>query len=194
MLYDYKSKSAVQDVILDSIEKLTENIKDEYESLRRYDSLVIYLPAFLAREIVGEILDDEYDVWINDDSYFDLLRDDNNEVLVTLAYDGMIFIEQARYDGRLVIDDEPTLIYVYDGFSKRDVDYLSSKGEAVLVFGFDEDALDEDNGYVVNGVHTTKEVFDKYVDRYITGCAGEENGEDQGNELSDIDGVLLLTA
>ena len=90
MLYDYKSKSTVQDVILDSIEKLTSDIEDEFASLRRYQYLIIYSPAFLAREIIGEILDDEDDTWVNEDSHFELLHDDDNEVLITLAYDGMI--------------------------------------------------------------------------------------------------------
>ena len=52
MIYDYKSKSTVQDVILDSIEKLTSDIEDEFSSLRRYQYLIIYSPAFLAREII----------------------------------------------------------------------------------------------------------------------------------------------
>lgn len=177
MLYDYKSKSTVQDVILDSIEKLTSDIEDEFFSLRRYQYLIIYSPAFLAREIIGEILDDEDDVWVSEDAHLELLHDDDREVLVTLAYDGMIFIEEARSEGQLVIDDESTLIYVYDGFSKRDVDYLSSEGESVLVFGFDEGVLDEDDGYEINGVKTTKEVFDRYVDTYVNPKKDEEKKE-----------------
>ena len=145
MIYDYKSKSTVQDVILDSIEKLTYDIEDEFASLRRYQYLAIYSPAFLAREIIGEILDDEDDTWVNEDAHFELLHDDDNEVLITLAYDGMIFIEEARSDkGELKISDFSALTYVYDGFSKRDVDRLTSEGESVLVFGFDDGVLDED--------------------------------------------------
>ena len=70
MIYDYKSKAAVQDVILDSIEKLTSDIEDEFSSLRRYQYLAVYSPAFLAREIIGEILDDEDDTWVNEDAHF----------------------------------------------------------------------------------------------------------------------------
>ena len=178
MLYDYKSKSTVQDVILDSIEKLTSDIEDEFSSLRRYQYLLIYSPAFLAREIIGEILDDEDDVWVSEDSHFELLHDDDNEVLITLAYDGMIFIEEARGDnGELKISDFSALTYVYDGFSKRDVDCLTSEGESVLVFGFDDDVLDDEYGYEINGVHTTKEVFDKYVNTYVNPKKDEEKEE-----------------
>ena len=178
MIYDYKSKSTVQDVILDSIEKLTSDIEDEFSSLRRYQYLIIYSPAFLAREIIGEILDDEDDTWVNEDAHFELLRDDDNEVLITLAYDGMIFIEEARSRyGTLVSLEGCSLSYVYDGFSKRDVDYLTSDGDSVLVFGFDDGVLDEDDGYEINGVKTTKEVFDKYVNTYVNPKKDEEKKE-----------------
>ena len=178
MIYDYKSESTVQDVILDSIEKLTSDIEDEFSSLRRYQYLLIYSPAFLAREIIGEILDDEDDVWVSEDAHFELLHDDDNEVLITLAYDGMIFIEEARSDkGELKISDFSALTYIYDGFSKRDVDCLTSDGDSVLVFGFDDGVLDDEYGYEINGVHTTKEVFDKYVDTYVNPKNDEEKKE-----------------
>ena len=178
MLYDYKSKSTVQDVILDSIEKLTSDIEDEFASLRRYQYLIIYSPAFLAREIIGEILDDEDDTWVNEDAHFELLHDDENEVLITLAYDGMLFIEEARGDKKEIkISDFSVLTYVYDGLSKRDVDYLTSEGESVLVFGFNDGVLDDEYGYEINGVHTTKEVFDKYVNTYVNPKKDEEKKE-----------------
>ena len=167
MIYDYKSKSTVQDVILDSIEKLTYDIENEFASLRRYQYLLIYSPAFLAREIIGEILDDEDDVWVNEDAHFELLHDDDNEVIVSLGHDGMIFIESARSrSGELKISDFSALTYVYDGFSKKDVDYLSSEGDSVLVFGFDEDVLDEFEYYEIEGERVSKEEFDNYTSQF----------------------------
>ena len=168
MIYDYKSKSTVQDVILDSIEKLTYDIEDEFTSLRRYQYLLIYTPAFIAREIIGEILDDEDDVWVSEDSHSELLHDDDNEVLITLAYDGMIFVEEARSDfGTLVSLEGCALSYIYDGFSKRDVDCLTSEGESVLVFGFDEGVLDEFEYYEIEGERVSKEEFDGYTSHFM---------------------------
>ena len=168
MLYDYKSKSTVQDVILDSIEKLTYDIEDEFASLRRYQYLLIYSPAFLAREIIGEILDDEDDTWVNEDAHFELLHDDDNEVIVSLGHDGMIFIESARSrSGELKISDFSALTYVYDGFSKKDVDYLASEGDSVLVFGFDEGVLDEFEYYEIEGERVSKEEFDGYTSHFM---------------------------
>ena len=179
MIYDYKSKSTVQDVILDSIDKLTYDIEDEFASLRRYQYLLIYSPAFLAREIIGEILDDEDDTWVNEDANFELLHDDENEVIVSLGHDGMIFIESARSrSGELKISDFSALTYVYDGFSKKDVDYLSSEGDSVLVFGLDDD----DEEYTVDGVKTTKEEFDRYVDKHINNDSDDECDEDPCDE------------
>ena len=168
MIYDYKSKSTVQDVILDSIEKLTYDIEDEFASLRRYQYLLIYSPAFLAREIIGEILDDEDDVWVNEDAHFELLHDDENEVIVSLGHDGMIFIESARSrSGELKISDFSALTYVYDGFSKKDVDYLASEGDSVLVFGFDDGVLDEFEYYEIEGERVSKEEFDGYTSHFM---------------------------
>ena len=167
MIYNHKSDSNVQDIILDSIAKLTDDIESEYDLLRRYDCLIIYSPAFLAREILGMILDDVDDVWVHEDAHLELLHDDDNEVLITLAYDGMIFVEKARYDENLKNNDSCALTYIYDGFSKKDIDYLSSDGESVLVFGFDDDVLDEFEYYEIDGERVSKEEFDNYTSHFM---------------------------
>ena len=167
MIYNHKSDSNVQDIILDDIAKLTDDIESEYDLLRRYDCLIIYSPAFLAREILGMILDDVDDVWVHEDAHLELLHDDDNEVLITLAYDGMIFVEEARYDENLKNNDSCALTYIYDGFSKKDIDYLSSDGESVLVFGFDDDVLDEFEYYEIDGERVSKEEFDGYTSHFI---------------------------
>ena len=167
MIYNHKSDSNVQDIILDDIAKLTDDIESEYDLLRRYDCLIIYSPAFLAREILGMILDDVDDVWVHEDAHLELLHDDDNEVLITLAYDGMIFVEEARYDENLKNNDYCALTYVYDGFPKKDIDYLSSDGESVLVFGFNDDVLDEFEYYEIEGERVSKEEFDNYTSQFI---------------------------
>lgn len=167
MIYNHKSDSNVQDIILDSISKLTDDIESEYDLLRRYDCLIIYSPAFLAREILGMILDDVDDVWVHEDAHLELLHDDDNEVLITIAYDGMIFVEESRYDENLKNNDSCALTYIYDGFSKKDIDYLSSDGESVFVFGFDDDVLDEFEYYEINGERVSKEEFDEYTSHFM---------------------------
>ena len=48
--------------------------------------------------------------------------------------------------------------------------------------------MDEDDGYEINGVKTTKEVFDRYVDRYVNPKKDEEK-----KELSSSDNESSVT-
>lgn len=193
MIYNYKSNETVQDVILECYCLLMNDIADEYSTLRRDDSLFIYAPSYVAREILARLLDEIEDVWVHAESHNELLYNDENEVIITIGSDGMIFVESARGEnGQLKDNDGGSLTYVYDGFSKRDIDELSASGESILVFGFeDEDMVcDEDNedtgltakednsvattskeSYRVNGKEVSKEEFDKkyaeFENKYI---------------------------
>ncbi|MBQ4523356.1 MAG: hypothetical protein IJA10_10480 [Lachnospiraceae bacterium] len=145
MIYNYKSDETVQDVILECFCPLIEDIADEYSTLRRYEDLSIYTPSYIARELIGRILEEIEDVWVHTESHTDLLYNDENEVVITIANDGMIFIEVARgKNGQLKDNSDCTLTYVYDGFSKKDIDILSASGESILVFGFEEDEIEDD--------------------------------------------------
>ena len=132
MIYDYKSEKTVQDVILECCCPLISDIADEYSTLRRNDMLLIYAPSYVAKEILGRILEEIDGIWVNEDSRTELLYKDDNEVMITLASDGMIYIDEARSDfGTLVGLEGASLTYIYDGFSKRDVDLLSFNGAHV---------------------------------------------------------------
>ena len=180
MIYDYKSEETVQDVILECFCPLLEDIADEYSTLRRYENLSIYAPSYVAREIIARMLDEIEDVWVHADSHNELLYKDDNEVLITIGYDGMIFVEEARIDGVLIGNEDCSLTYIYDGFSKKDIDELSKSGESILVFGFEEEEIEETDvackeeskpttstaSYTVNGKPVTKEEFDKKYEEF----------------------------
>ena len=136
MIYNYKSEETVQDVILECFCPLLEDIADEYSTLRRYENLSIYAPSYVAREIIARMLDEIEDVLVHAESENELLYNDENEVVITIGSDGMIFVEEARIDGVLIGNEDCSLTYVYDGFSKKDIDELSKSGESILVFGF----------------------------------------------------------
>lgn len=176
MIYDYKSEKTVQDVILGCYCPLISDIADEYSTLRRNDMLLVYAPSYVAKEIIGRILEEIDNVWIHEDSNVELLNKDSNEVIITLARDGMIYIEEARSDFDTLVGLEGSVLsYVYDGFSKKDIDLLSSDGDSILVFGFEEEEIEETDvackeetkpststaSYTVNGKTVTKAEFDK---------------------------------
>lgn len=143
MIYNYKSEETVQDIILECYCPLVDDITDEYSTLRRYNELSIYAPSYVAREILARMLDEIDEVWVHADSHNDLLYKDDNEVLITIGYDGMIFVEEARIDGVLIGNEDCSLTYIYDGFGKKDIDELSKSGESILIFGFEEDEIED---------------------------------------------------
>lgn len=146
MVYNYKSDEVVQDIIFSGYDTLISDISDEFSHLHRYDDITIYAPSNVAREIVGRILDKIDGTFIHAESEnYRLYNDD--EVLISICSDGMIFVEEARWDDdELKRNDDCTLTYVYDSFTKKDIDELSESGDSILVFGFkDEENEDIDD-------------------------------------------------
>lgn len=142
MLYDYKSEELVQDIILEDIEILVDDIVEEFYSLRRYNELDIYVSSYFAKKIISRLFHKIEELWVHADSHDNLLYKDDNEVIITIANDGMLFVEEARINRVLKSAEDSSLSYVYDEFSKKDIDYLSESAESILVFGFEEDDLE----------------------------------------------------
>lgn len=139
MIYDYKSDELTQEVYIQCICPLCDDIINEYSTLRRYENLSIYAPSYVAREILGRLLDEIEDLWVDADSENELLYKDNNEVLVTIAYDGMVFVEEARVDGVIKSNEDSCLTYFYDRLGQKDLSVLEENAESILVFGFEDD-------------------------------------------------------
>ena len=139
MIYDYKSEELTQEVYIQCICPIVDDIIDEYSTLRRYENLSIYAPSYIAREILGRLLDEIEDLWVDADSENELLYKDDNEVLVTIAYDGMVFVEEAKVNGVIKSNEDCSLTYFYDGLGQKDLDTLEENAESILVFGFEDD-------------------------------------------------------
>ena len=139
MIYDYKSDELTQEVYITCICPIIDDIIDEYSTLRRYNELSIYAPSYIAREILGRLLDEIEDLWVDADSENELLYKDNNEVLVTIAYDGMVFVEESKVNGIIKSNEDCSLTYFYDGLGQKDLDTLEENAESILVFGFEDD-------------------------------------------------------
>ena len=139
MIYDYKSDELTQEVYIQCICPLCDDIIDEYSTLRRYENLSIYAPSYIAREILSRLLNEIDDLWVDADSENELLYKDENEVVITIANDGMVFVEDARYDGIIKSNEDCCLTYFYDGLGQKDLDALEENAESILVFGFEDD-------------------------------------------------------
>lgn len=180
MIYNYKSDELTQEAYITCIYPIVDDIIDEYSTLRRYENLSIYAPSYIAREILGRLLDEIEDLWVDADSENELLSEDDNEVLITIACDGMVFVEEAKVNGVIKSNEDCSLTYFYDGLGQKDLSVLEENAESILVFGFEEDdcegckSEDEDTeldttptaSYTVNGKSVTKEEFDKKYEEF----------------------------
>ena len=141
MIYDYKSDELTQEVYVTCIIPIVDDIIDEYSTLRRYNNLSIYAPSYIAREILGRLLDEIEDLWVDTDSENELLYNDDNDVVITIANDGMVFVVEAKDpdNGIIKSNEDCSLAYFYDGLGKKDLDILEENAESILVFGFEYD-------------------------------------------------------
>lgn len=177
MIYDYKSEELTQEVYIQCICPLCDDIIDEFSTLRRYNELSIYAPSYIAREIIGRLLDEIEDLWVDADSENELLYKDENEVVITIAYDGMVFVEEAKVNGVIKSNEDCSLTYFYDGLGQKDLDTLEKNAASILVFGFEDDDCEgckSENtelttstvSYSVNGKPVTKAEFDKKYEEF----------------------------
>lgn len=139
MIYNYKSEEITQEVYITCICPIVDDLIDEYSTLRRYENISIYAPSYIAREILGRLLDEIEDLWVDADSENELLYKEDNEVIVTIARDGMVFVEDAKANGVIKSNEDSCLTYFYDGLGKKDLDALEGNAESILVFGFEDD-------------------------------------------------------
>lgn len=139
MIYDYKSEELTQDIYIQCICPIVDDIIDEYSTLRRYENLSIYAPSYIAREILSRLLNEIDDLWVDADSENELLYRDDNEVLVTIACDGMVFVEEVKVNGIIKSNEDCCLTYFYDGLGQKDLNALEENAESILVFGFEYD-------------------------------------------------------
>lgn len=150
MFYNFKLDELIQDVVVECICPIVYDLMDEYHYLRRDENLSIYAPSYIAKEILGRLLSEESleefeeadSLWVNEDSDIFLLYNENEEVVITIGYDGMIFVETARTKDGRILRSESALCYVYDEFSHKDVEKLSNDEFSVLVFGFKDECED----------------------------------------------------
>lgn len=173
MIYDYKSDELTQEVYIQCICPLCDDIIDEYSTLRRYENLSIYAPSYIAREILGRLLDEIEDLWVDTDSENELLYKDDNEVLVTIAYDGMVFVEESKVNDIIKSNEDYSLTYFYDGLGQKDLSILEENAESILIFGFEDDDCEgcksedteltttDKTQYYVNGKEVSKQAWEK---------------------------------
>ena len=200
MFYNFKSDELIQDVVIECICPIVYDLMDEYHYLRRDENLSIYAPSYIAKEILGRLLSEESleefeeadSLWVNEDSDIFLLYNENEEVVITIGYDGMIFIETARTKDGRILRSESALCYVYDEFSHKDVEKLSNDEFSVLVFGF-KDECEDTESYDEECCENCHGCEECCAECDVCGCKQEDNLEElcDDNNEDDIHDIAV---
>ena len=200
MFYNFKSDDLIQDVVIECICPIVYDLMDEYHYLRRDENLSIYAPSYIAKEILGRLLSEENleefeeadSLWVNEDSDIFLLYNENEEVVITIGYDGMIFVETARTNDGRILRSESALCYVYDEFSHKDVEKLSNDEFSVLVFGF-KDECEDTESYDEECCENCCRCDECCVECDVCGCKQEDDLEElcDDNNEDDIHDVAV---
>lgn len=193
MLYKYKSEESTQDVILECMCPLVADLMENFNNLRRNESLRIYVPSYIGCKLV-DMLDGEDSLWIHGESENYFLQENDTDVLISVFNDGMVFVENARgLDGEFKNPDDCALAYFYDGFSHKELRKFEEYDCSILVFGFTDEFCDkyEDEGFLdlytdenddIVGFHAYKETDE--------GFFGYEYYSSDGMDEDDIYGIL----
>lgn len=142
MIYDYKSDEIVQDCIVEDLSPIIEDIETEYEKLRRDECIGIYAPSSIVKEILCSLLEYSDDTFIEESEKLQLFLNNKNSILLTVFYDGELFIEDA-YNGKLLVSCEGVINYIHDSFKKSEIDEFAKDESPVLVFGFKEEPIEK---------------------------------------------------
>lgn len=86
----------------------------------------------------------------------------NDEYLISLNNDG-IWCEQMKSDGKY-LTDESTITYILGNCSSKVIPYCND--ETVYEVTVDEDDLENEERFIVNGKPATKEEFNEYVSQF----------------------------
>ena len=100
-----------------------------------------------------------------------------DEYVLSLSAHG-IWVEKFKREDEYLCDDS-TITYILDNCSSKAISYCLSK--KVYEVGI---ASDDEKDYEINGVRTTKKVFDKYVDTHIKNKSDEESDDECCNDCN----------
>ena len=147
MIYNYRNDELVQDVILEDLADLADDIIEEYVGLRRFDYLAVYAPVYIVSDLLPMLINNDVDLYVNDESEFDILEDSDNVVILSINHDGNMFVEDVNGLHRIKQSDA-VLTYYYDELSQSDLKLLSEhENKSILVFGFENEFENDDENF-----------------------------------------------
>lgn len=131
--FDYKSDKNIQETIFDNDKHLLLNIIKEFNNLRRYEFIAIYTSKKKA-DILKNKLAKLFDVEISDDKEIQ-----DEWCILTLAYDGNIFIDSMYLENKTVRSSGAIINYLDNDCNTIALVKLSTDDENVLIYRFENE-------------------------------------------------------
>lgn len=120
-----------------------------------------------------ELVEYAMDVLLNDDCItvkrVDLELDSEDvEYMISVDDDGCMVVQPVEYyDDKYFNDIEYAFVDMDGCVEQMTIDVLLDRDVEIVLFGYDDcDCDDYEEGFTINGKHTTKEEFDKYVSQF----------------------------
>ena len=137
-------------------------IADKFDAIKEIDDcndVAVIAKYEEIKEVFKELVCIGYDI-CDVELEFPDMDEYTDEYVLALSTSGIWIQKFKTVCGYL--DDISTITYILDNCSSKAISHCLGKKVYEVGVGYDED-----NGYEINGVHTTKEVFDRFVDTYI---------------------------
>jgi hypothetical protein len=142
MLYNYKDLHPVQDVVVDSISTVIDDIVEMHDGLMPWESISLYIPSYLAKEIVSELIFKYMGFYTTIVSNNYMLCEEDTDVVVSIYDTGGIYVKGTL--SGISGSNDSHIVYIYDEYTKSIIDGWIKDNDIrrALIFGFKEASLD----------------------------------------------------
>lgn len=140
MLYDFKKKQVIQDVIVDDLAEVCRDIVKQAKRNSRYETVDIYAPSAIIKDIYYYLLSQD-SKFKEEKNYQKYLLDTHSDLILTINTNLQISLEKARNQNEKLKYSYSRLCYFYDSLSKNDLKHLEKFEESILVFGLENDSI-----------------------------------------------------
>lgn len=140
MIYNHKDiDQEIQTYIFNDLNEFVDDVRDEYNKLRRYETIAIYttyeeINMFLMHYYKENIIDYIYCVL----SELENIYNPNKMGILTITFDGKCTIQDAFYNNKIVYS-EAVLLYLNDNYTPLSASNLLEDKENILHYYFKGD-------------------------------------------------------
>lgn len=179
-----KQEENIVDIItLDAIEDIVDIFLQH--TINTEDTVGLIANKELIEYAMSEALSND---WINARKV-DLEADKDIEYMISVDHDGNLVVHPVEYyDDKYFADIQYAFVSMDEDVQQTTIDNLLDRDISVILFGYDEASVYEDN-YTVNGESVSKDEFDRFVSKFKT----ISDNDSSTYNITTIKGNLVLS-